>query len=213
MRTHPAPRLEADAAIEFDIETVRPYLLASGARFNVSDKVEEAEAFSKGEHGSSLAIPSKLYGTSHVQNALRDLAAARIASGKRWTRTVLSVVPAPENEEGEGVVVLDADSRLALGLIQKKHLAWLLPLIPYGVEVYVSDVTGGPAGGEGFKFYGCNVAFVGVADAIRAMNRAADAAAREAAEEDAHASGNVAKVEATVDAGAPAPAALAPHSA
>src|SRR5690606_38679976 len=120
------------------------------------------------------------------QDALRTLAAARAASGKAYMATTLSVVPDPSSEEGEAVVVHDAETALALGLVQKKHLAWFLPLIPYGASVYVSAVTGGSAAGEGFRFFGCNVVFVGVADAIRAMNRAADEAARVADEEEAY---------------------------
>lgn len=116
-------------------------------------------AFSVQRGASSLAVPSKLTGTSRHQPRLRALATNPEA---RWAALDLDAV-----EDG----LLARHDGAPLGLVQSKHLGWVRPLIPFGLTVYLSRVTG-DGRGRGYRF-GCNVAFGHVGEAI---HRLADAA-------------------------------------
>ena len=188
MQTAPAHRLANVAAVEMDAADVLAYLHATGVRFNAADKVEEAETFTNRRNGGSLSIPSKLYGTAQLQDRLRAFAPVA-AAGPRFRPCTVTVTETPD---GPAVLVSDEETGTALGLIQRKHAGWLAPLFDFGARVYVLAVTGG----EGEKFYGVNVLFAGVADAIRSMNRAADVEALEAMMEEAYASGDPSRVSA-----------------
>ena len=117
-------------------------------------------AFSVQRGASSLAVPSKLTGTSRHQPRLRALA---ITPEARWAALDLDAV-----EDG----LLARHDGAPLGLVQSKHLGWVRPLIPFGLTVYLSRVTGTGAAARGYQL-GCNVAFGHVGEAI---HRLADAA-------------------------------------
>jgi hypothetical protein len=184
-----APRLEAAAAVESDAADVFAHLVNARVRFDARAKVVQAEDFTNGYGGSSLAVPSKLYGTASVQENVAAVAALHAVTGRRFRRLAVRVL---DSADGPVVAVLDAETSRALGFVQRKHVGWLAPLFAFGAEVYASAFTGG----EGEKFFGVNVVFVGVADAIRAMNRAADVEALEAMMEGAYASGDPSRVSA-----------------
>ena len=116
-------------------------------------------AFSVHKRASSLAVPSKLTGTSRHQRRLRALVNT---PGARWAALDLDAV-----EDG----LLVRHDGAPLGLVQSKHLGWVRPLVPFGLTVYLSRVTG-DGRGRGYRL-GCNVAFGHVGEALR---RLADAA-------------------------------------
>ena len=109
-------------------------------------------AFSVQRRASSLAVPSKLTGTSRHQPRLRALADDPEA---RWAALDLDAV-----EGGLRVSLAGAP----LGLVQSKHLGWVRPLVPFGLTVYLSRVTG-DGRGRGYRL-GCNVAFGHVGEAL-----------------------------------------------
>ena len=88
-------------------------------------------AFSVHKRASSLAVPSKLTGTSRHQPRLRALVNDPKA---RWAALDLDAV-----EDG----LLVRHDGAPLGLVQSKHLGWVRPLVPFGLTVYLSRVTGG----------------------------------------------------------------------
>ena len=119
-------------------------------------------AFSVQRRASSLAVPSKLVGTSRHQPRLRALAGDSTA---RWAVLDLDAV-----DDG----LLASRDGAPLGLVQSKHLGWVRPLLPFGLTVHLSHVTGtgaaSPAasGGGGYRL-GCNVAFGHVGQALRRL--------------------------------------------
>ncbi|MDT0631944.1 DUF6166 domain-containing protein [Rubrivirga litoralis] len=117
-------------------------------------------AFSVQKQASSLAVPSKLTGTSRHQPRLRALANDPEA---RWAALDLDAV-----EDG----LRASHGGAPLGLVQTKHLGWVRPLIPFGLTVYLSRVTGtgnpAAAGGGSYRL-GCNVAFGHVGEALRRL--------------------------------------------
>ena len=112
-------------------------------------------AFSVQRRASSLAVPSKLTGTSRHQLRLRALADDPEA---RWAALDLDAV-----EDG----LRASHDGMPLGLVQSKHLGWVRPLVPFGLTVYLSRVTG-DARGRGYRL-GCNVAFGHVGEALRRL--------------------------------------------
>ena len=127
-------------------------------------KALDACAFSVLHGASSLAVPSKLVGTSSHPHALRALA------GASWTALDL-------DDRGDALVV-SHDGR-PLGRVQSKHLGWVRPLVPFGLSVYLSRVTGGGSGGgrsagcDATYRLGCNVAFGHVGAALIRLAEAA----------------------------------------
>ncbi|MEL7170379.1 MAG: hypothetical protein AAGN64_13620, partial [Bacteroidota bacterium] len=143
--------VEADAAAFF------AHLRRSGVRFNARQKVEDATDYSLSVGGTSLAVPSKLVGTSKCQGALADAQRGREVVGQRFTPAILAVVE--DHRAGRDglarIAVYAADGHL--GFVADKHLGWLLPLLTPGlaglvpfeestVKVYVTAITGGVEG-------------------------------------------------------------------
>ena len=123
-------------------------------------KAFDACAFSVHHRASSFAVPSKLVGTSRHQAALRALSTDPDAT---WLALDLDA-------RGDHLVV-SHNSRV-LGRVQPKHLGWVRPLVPFGLAVYLSRVTGrGERRAESGAFYrlGCNVAFGHVGDALAGL--------------------------------------------
>ena len=79
--------------------------------------------------GMATAV-SKLVGTSRHQAALRALSTDPDAT---WLALDLDA-------RGDHLVV-SHNSRV-LGRVQPKHLGWVRPLVPFGLAVYLSRVTG-----------------------------------------------------------------------
>ena len=94
-------------------------------------------AFSVQKQASSLAVPSKLTGTSRHQPKLRTLA----GDGARWAALDLDAV-----EDG----LVARHNGAPLGRVQSKHLGWVRPLVPFGLTVYLSRVTG-TGGRHGYR--------------------------------------------------------------
>ena len=111
-------------------------------------------AFSVQRQASSLAVPSKLTGTSRHQPRLRALAGDPTA---QWAALDLDAVDDGLRVSRDGAL---------LGLVQSKHLGWVRPLLPFGLTVHLSRVTG--TGGRHYRL-GCNVAFGHVGDALRRL--------------------------------------------
>ena len=120
-------------------------------------KALSACAFSVHRRASSLAVPSKLVGTSRHQPALR-----RLSQDPEPWRTLELVALGDELALSHGGHVL--------GRVQPKHVPWVRPLVPFGLAVYLSRVTGG----DGHRL-GCNVAFGHVGEALLALAGAASA--------------------------------------
>ena len=110
-------------------------------------------AFSVQRRASSLAVPSKLTGTSRHQPKLRALSSNLEA---RWAALDLDAV-----DDG----LLASYDGAPLGLVQSKHCPWVWPLIPFGLTVYLARVTGTGAASRSYRL-GCNVAFGHVGEAL-----------------------------------------------
>lgn len=121
-------------------------------------KALDACAFSVHHGASSFAVPSKLVGTSRHQPHLRSLSEDPAAL---WLALDL---------DARGDHLVASVGGRVLGRVQPKHLGWVRPLVPSGLRLYLSRVTGR---GEGRYRLGCNVAFGHVGEAL---HRLADAA-------------------------------------
>ena len=110
-------------------------------------------AFSVHKRASSLAVPSKLTGTSRHQPKLRALANDPEA---RWAALDLDAVEGGLRASLGGA---------PLGLVQSKHCPWVRPLLPFGLTVYLARVTGTGAASRSYRL-GCNVAFGHVGEAL-----------------------------------------------
>lgn len=113
-------------------------------------KVLDACAFSVHHGASSFAVPSKLVGTSRHQRSLRVL-----------SRDPASWLALDLDDRGDYLVV--SHGGRVLGRVQPKHCPWVRPLIPFGLALYLSRVTGR---GEGGYRLGCNVVFGHVGEAL-----------------------------------------------
>ena len=93
-------------------------------------KALSAVAFSVHHGAASLAVPSKLVGTSKHQRALWALVQD---PAEPWA--LLDIEPTADgltaSHDGE-----------PLGLVQSKHLGWVRPLLPFGLTVHLSKATG-----------------------------------------------------------------------
>ena len=125
---------------------------ATGARFDVARKAASALRFSAGNDLGSLAVPSKLTGTSSYQDAAAAVSARLDARGG-WILT---------EHDGPTVYALG----LRLGDVQPKHARTWLPVLRQSrpVRLAVIAVTGGdpyvtPGGDVKRKTHGVNVAF------------------------------------------------------
>ncbi len=95
----------------------------------LTSKAFAATAFSVHHGASSLAIPSKLIGTSKHQAALWTLVRE---PAEPWA--VLDL------EDAGSVLEASFDGQI-LGNVQSKH-SWIRPLLAYGLTVHLSHVTG-----------------------------------------------------------------------
>lgn len=120
----------------------------------VRQKALDALAFSFEFRARSVAIPTKLAGTSRHQDALVQVNEIRPLVGHRLTA----------EDDGDALVVRFED--LTLGHVQDKHVPWLRPLLPYGATIHYLCVSGTNRT-EGF--YGLNVAIANVAVALRRL--------------------------------------------
>ena len=114
-------------------------------------KALDACAFSVLHGASSFAVPSKLVGTSRHQPLLRSLSRRPAAT---WLALDL---------DARGDHLVASHRGRVLGRVQPKHLAWVRPLVPFGLALYLSRVTGR---GEGRYRLGCNVVFGHVGAAL-----------------------------------------------
>jgi hypothetical protein len=126
-------------------------------------KALSACAFSVHHRTRSLAVPSKLVGTSRHQGLLRGLADLQGGSAP-WDVLDLDV-------QDDRVGVLRGGR--PLGEVQTKHLPWVRPLVPFGLGLRLVRVTGtdrarGDHYGRALKL-GCNVAITGVGEALAGM--------------------------------------------
>lgn len=205
------PALAREEAVEMDAADLSCHISACGSRFDLSAKMEQAEAFTLRRGGSSLAVPSKLRGTAALAERTARLAAdvdAWDGGGSVYLPTVLHVVPEGV-ENGPGIAVLAAPNgtragAYIVGYLQDKHARWLAPLLnptaagtvtedATPVRVYVTAVTGGT---DDKPTRGVNVCITGAADAVRSMWAAT---ARDEAEADAYESGDRTRIEATME--------------
>ena len=111
-------------------------------------------AFSVHHRAASLAVPSKLVGTSRHQALLRALSRDPSAT---WLALDLDA-------RGDHLIV-SHDARV-LGRVQPKHLGWIRPLVSFGLALYLSRVTGADGSSPRGYRLGCNVAFGHVGEAL-----------------------------------------------
>jgi len=123
----------------------------------LASKALDAVAFSLEVKAHTLAIPTKLSGTSQHQDALRQLDELSPLRGHRL---------ALRSTEGDLQVYFQD---LMLGCVQGKHVPWLRPLIPFGATLHLLQVTGRD---RDDGFLGVNVAIASVAPAIDRYRRA-----------------------------------------
>ena len=119
-------------------------------------------AFSVHRKASSLAVPSKLVGTSRHQGRLREIARSAAVRGTDapWDPLELDVQ--------DDRVAVSLGGR-PMGEVQAKHVPWVLPLVPFGLGLRLTRVTGtGTAPGHRHRL-GCNVAFTDVGVALGRM--------------------------------------------
>ena len=132
----------------------------------LTQKALSACAFSVHHGTRSLAVPSKLVGTSRHQGPLQEIArrAAVRGTDAPWDALDLDV--------WDDRVAVSHDGR-PLGEVQFKHLPWVLPLVPHGLSLRLTRVTGtGRTAGDRPRRavrLGCNVAFTGVGGALARM--------------------------------------------
>lgn len=107
-------------------------------------KALAAVAFSVHHGAASLAVPSKLAGTSGHQRALWALVRDRPAP---WAELALDATGGP---------LVASLGGAPLGAVQAKHAPWVRPLLPFGLTVHIARVTG-----HAYEAYtlGCNVCF------------------------------------------------------
>jgi hypothetical protein len=114
-------------------------------------KALTSATFSAVHRATSLAIPSKLAGTSKHQRALWALVRD---PAEPWA-------PLDLDFTNDGITArLDEE---ALGTVQPKHLGWVRPLIPFGLTVHLARVTGSET--EGYTL-GANVVLGRVGEAL-----------------------------------------------
>lgn len=126
-------------------------------------KALDATAFSVRHRASSFAIPSKLIGTSKHQRSLWRLVSEGVES---WAELAIKIQPG-----GALVACLGSEP---LGEIQAKHVSWARPLIPFGLGLRLSRVTGHES--QGYRL-GVNVVLAHVGSAVTALRDALDAEA------------------------------------
>ncbi len=114
-------------------------------------KALTSATFSTLHRASSLAVPSKLAGTSKHQRALWALVRD---PAEPWAPLALDV-------SADGITAALDDE--ALGEIQSKHAGWVRPLVPFGLTVHLARVTGSET--EGYRL-GCNVVLGHVGEAL-----------------------------------------------
>jgi hypothetical protein len=117
----------------------------------LTGKALGACAFSVHHGTQSLAVPSKLVGTSRHQAVLREVARD---VGAPWEPLALDVTAGEIRVFYRGELV---------GEVQPKHAGWVRPLLPFGLVVRLTRVTG--TSGDVYRL-GCNVAFTGVGEAL-----------------------------------------------
>ena len=116
-------------------------------------KAFDACAFSVHHRASSFAVPSKLVGTSRHQPFLQSISED---PNTAWLALDLDA-------RGDHLVV--SYGGRVLGRVQPKHLGWIRPLVPFGLAVYVSRITGTDNRHSGYRL-GCNVVFGHVGEAL-----------------------------------------------
>ena len=115
-------------------------------------KAFDAVTFSVARRASSLAVPSKLAGVSRYQRQLWTMVREQAAP---WS-------PLEIHDTGDGLAVLYYGD--PVGEVQtKQHLGWVRPLVPFGLRLYLSRVTGTD---RDRATLGCNVVFGHVGDAV-----------------------------------------------
>ena len=123
-------------------------------------KALDACAFSVHHRAASLAVPSKLVGTSRHQALLRSLSRDPSAT---WLALDLDA-------RGPDLVV--SHGARVLGRVQPKHLGWIRPLVSFGLALYLSRVTGADGSSPRGYRLGCNVAFGHVGEALACLKNA-----------------------------------------
>ncbi len=101
----------------------------------VQQKALDAACFSVLKGASSLAVPTMLAGTGAHQRRLWAMLKAQVPA---WHELTLDF------REGE-IVVLYKDEQI--GTLQRKHLGWVRPLVPFGARLYLSKITGSERSG------------------------------------------------------------------
>ena len=105
-----------------------------------------------------FAVPSKLVGVSNYQDRLIRLRESGLSPD-------LTLSVSSDEAGRERITALYRGQ--ALGHVQEKHAGWLAPLARAGAGAQVLQITGdGPEAGQ---YHGCNVAFTGLAEAIRKL--------------------------------------------
>lgn len=119
-------------------------------RHTLVAKALSSVAFSVQHGAASLAVPSKLAGTSEHQRTLWAMVREHVAP---WTELAL-------DDAGDGLAVRYGGD--VLGEVQPKHLPWVRPLVPFGLTAHLARVTGTPY--EGFTLgLNCVLGNVGLA--------------------------------------------------
>lgn len=123
-------------------------------------KALSSVAFTLRHRAHNLAVPSKLSGTSEHQPALWRLVRSGVGLG--------AALDVEELRDGRRVRLVVSHEGDRLGEVQRKHVPWLAPLVPFGARLHLVRVTGR----EGDFTLGCNVAVGHAGKAVAALHHA-----------------------------------------
>ena len=146
-----ARRIAAEAARWLAFATERTTMKSTVLTAKALDSV----AFSVAAGASGFAVPTKLVAVREHQSRLWGLVRAGY---DRYAELALNTVTT------DGVAVTLDDE--TLGEVQPKHHAWVRPLVPFGLRMYISRITGHETRGHSI---GVNVVVGGVGRAIAAL--------------------------------------------
>lgn len=149
-----ARRIAAEAGRWLTFATVRTTMKPAV----LTAKTLDSACFSVAAGASHFAVPSKLVGVKAHQRALWQI----VRDGYHIHDELET-----DTATTSGVRVSYGDT--VLGDVQPKHVAWLRPLIPFGLTVHIARITGSETEN---RTLGVNVVFGHVAPAIAALSEA-----------------------------------------
>lgn len=120
----------------------------------IQQKAADSVLYTLNHSASNLAIPSKVQGASRVQDVLRGIH----EEGHQGLTRLEAFMQGPTDAQR---IALYYRSQL-VGYVQSKHQEWVRSLLPFGLHICISRITGTERE-EGYL--GCNIVFTNVGEA------------------------------------------------